>query len=223
MIIEPQRKVLIPGFRGSQGRRHDERRARVFDLGRRARPIFAWCEEQDAERIRDAMVAGIPRSSASTATHGFRRLIRQARACSTDAAVLSTRPCTTSSTRDAATPCCLGQAIARGIAPDGGLYVPEEFPHFVTRQFRGSDRAGRTSASGCSQPFAAGDPLAGELGAICREAFNFPAPLVTLAECARARVGARAVSRPDLRVQGFRGALPRRVPGTHPPRPSGAS
>jgi threonine synthase len=29
-------------------------------------------------------------------------------------------------------------------------------------------------------PFFAGDPLASELGAICREAFNFPAPLVNL-------------------------------------------
>ena len=29
----------------------------------------------------------------------------------------------------------LGEAIARGIAPDGGLYVPQEFPHFTARHF----------------------------------------------------------------------------------------
>ena len=39
------------------------------------------------------------------------------------------------STRNADHPVTLGEAIARGIAPDGGLYVPQEFPHFSTRQF----------------------------------------------------------------------------------------
>lgn len=73
----------------------------------------------------------------------------------------------------------LGQAIAAGIAPDGGLYVPESFAHFVPRQFEGdmqlADVGERLLA-----PFAEGDPLASELGSICREAFNFPAPLVRL-------------------------------------------
>lgn len=73
----------------------------------------------------------------------------------------------------------LGQALAQGIAPDGGLYVPEQFPHFVARQFDGAtslpDIAQRLLA-----PFAEGDPLAAELADICNEAFNFPAPLVTL-------------------------------------------
>ena len=39
------------------------------------------------------------------------------------------------STRNAEHRVLLGEAIARGIAPDGGLYVPEQFPHFVPRQF----------------------------------------------------------------------------------------
>ena len=39
------------------------------------------------------------------------------------------------STRNADHTVQLGEAIARGIAPDGGLYVPQEFPHFSTRQF----------------------------------------------------------------------------------------
>ena len=83
------------------------------------------------------------------------------------------------STRDASHQASLSEAIARGIAPDGGLYVPAEFPHFNTRQFDGvtelPDIAERLLA-----PFFEGDPLASELGAICREAFNFPAPLVNL-------------------------------------------
>jgi threonine synthase len=73
----------------------------------------------------------------------------------------------------------LGEAIARGIAPDGGLYVPEEFPHFVPGQFDGAVELPEI-AERLLAPFAAGDALAAELPEICREAFNFPAPLVAL-------------------------------------------
>ena len=83
------------------------------------------------------------------------------------------------STRDPQHRLPLSQAIARGIAPDGGLYVPEEFPHFVTRRFEGLTELADIGER-LLEPFFAGDPLAGELGAICREAFNFSAPLVTL-------------------------------------------
>ena len=85
------------------------------------------------------------------------------------------------STRDAQHRVTLSQAIVRGIAPDGGLYVPENFPHFVPHQFDGE-----TELPGIAQrlmePFAAGDPLAASLGEICAEAFNFPAPLLPLPE-----------------------------------------
>ena len=73
----------------------------------------------------------------------------------------------------------LSQAIAQGIAPDGGLYVPESFPQFVPHDFA----AEATLAELGNQliaPFAVGDPLANELESITREAFNFPAPLVSL-------------------------------------------
>jgi threonine synthase len=73
----------------------------------------------------------------------------------------------------------LGEAIARGIAPDGGLYVPREFPHFTTRQFEADVELSQIATT-LLAPFAAGDPLAAELPAICREAFDFPAPLVGL-------------------------------------------
>lgn len=57
VIIEPQRKVLIPGFDAVK-----EGAIRNGALGcsiSGAGPtIFAWCEEKDAENIRVAMVAG---------------------------------------------------------------------------------------------------------------------------------------------------------------------
>lgn len=83
------------------------------------------------------------------------------------------------STRNAEHQVLLSQAIGRGIAPDGGLYVPSSFPHFATRQFEGDTELMQIGER-LLAPFADGDPLAGEIGAICREAFNFPAPLVPL-------------------------------------------
>lgn len=83
------------------------------------------------------------------------------------------------STRNAEHRVLLGEAIARGIAPDGGLYIPEEFPHFVSRQFDGATDLPEIGAR-LLAPFAAGDPLGEALPEICREAFDFPAALVTL-------------------------------------------
>jgi threonine synthase len=72
----------------------------------------------------------------------------------------------------------LGEAIAQGIAPDGGLFVPESFPHFVPHQFEGEASLVEI-AQHLIAPFAEGDAeLSKELGAICRAAFDFPAPLV---------------------------------------------
>jgi threonine synthase len=73
----------------------------------------------------------------------------------------------------------LAQAIAQGIAPDGGLYVPETFPHFVPHQFSDVSEMPEVGER-LLTPFAEGDALQSELGAICREAFNFPTPLVNL-------------------------------------------
>jgi threonine synthase len=73
----------------------------------------------------------------------------------------------------------LSQAIAQGIAPDGGLFVPESFPCFVPHDFDGMTELPEIGAR-LLKPFAAEDSLADEIGAICREAFNFPAPLVPL-------------------------------------------
>ena len=85
------------------------------------------------------------------------------------------------STRNAQHRVLLGEAIAQGIAPDGGLFVPESFPHFVPHQFDGETDLAEIGAR-LIAPFAAGDPLAPELPEICRAAFDFPAPLVPLPE-----------------------------------------
>ncbi|MBD9435823.1 threonine synthase [Pseudoxanthomonas sp. PXM03] len=81
------------------------------------------------------------------------------------------------STRHAAPVATLSQAIAAGLAPDGGLYVPEALP--PPRDLSpGSDVA--DTATALLAPFFQGDALAAELPAICGEAFDFPAPLVSL-------------------------------------------
>ena len=83
------------------------------------------------------------------------------------------------STRNSANRVSLSDAIAQGIAPDGGLYIPESFPTFSPQDFDGIDDV-PTLAAKLIAPFAAGDKLAGEMDAICRDAFNFPVPLVKL-------------------------------------------
>ncbi len=82
------------------------------------------------------------------------------------------------STRSAAPSANLSQAIAAGLAPDGGLYVPEALPRARALE------AGTTLADTATtllQPFFADDGLEAELPAICAEAFDFPAPLEPLA------------------------------------------
>ncbi len=83
------------------------------------------------------------------------------------------------STRNADHRVTLSQAIAQGIAPDGGLYVPDPFPHFVAHQFSDVEEMADIGERLISA-FAEGDPLQAEIGAICREAFDFPTPVVPL-------------------------------------------
>jgi len=73
----------------------------------------------------------------------------------------------------------LSAAIAAGLAPDGGLYVPESLPTLVIGDFDGCFSLAEV-ATRLLQPFFDGDVLAGELPAICREAFDFPTPLKAL-------------------------------------------
>jgi threonine synthase len=81
------------------------------------------------------------------------------------------------STRSAAHTVGLGEAIARGLAPDGGLYVPTLLPELRVAALAATPDL-PTLAEGLIAPFAADDVMAERLGEITRDAFNFPAPVV---------------------------------------------
>lgn len=57
VVIEPQRKVLIPGFDAVKAGAM-QNGALGCSISGAGPTLFAWCEAPDAERIRDAMVAG---------------------------------------------------------------------------------------------------------------------------------------------------------------------
>ena len=78
----------------------------------------------------------------------------------------------------------LEQALTRGLAPDGGLYVPDAMPSFTTGDF--DSTAPTAIAERYLAPFFAGTSLAPELGKIVEETFSFPLPLVDLSEAAGA-------------------------------------
>jgi threonine synthase len=68
-------------------------------------------------------------------------------------------------------------ALLRGIAPDGGLYVPEAWPRHDARSAPGSLPQ---VAADVIAGFVEGDALASHLPEITADALNFPAPLVAL-------------------------------------------
>ncbi len=75
------------------------------------------------------------------------------------------------STRGAAPAVTLGTALAAGLAPDGGLYVPQSLPHFSGEDFDGCNDLPSVAAT-VLRPFFAGDALAPHLDAICAEALD---------------------------------------------------
>lgn len=66
-------------------------------------------------------------------------------------------------------------ALLRGLAADGGLFVPDELPTFVAEEFRGETLP--EIAAELLAPFFKGSPLAADLRAICSDALDFPVPL----------------------------------------------
>jgi threonine synthase len=84
------------------------------------------------------------------------------------------------SSRGGAPAVSLSHAMAQGLAPDGGLYVPAEMPTIDVRALptRSSvPELARLSLAG----FFAGDGLHQELAAIATAALNFPAPTTPVA------------------------------------------
>ncbi len=84
------------------------------------------------------------------------------------------------STRGDAIEASLSEAIAAGLAADGGLYVPHTVPRPGIGEFAASAALPATAAR-LLAPFFAGDALSSGLDAICNEAFTFPAPMRELA------------------------------------------
>lgn len=85
------------------------------------------------------------------------------------------------STRGNAPAATLSEAIAAGLAPDGGLYVPGQLPTLAVEDFDGCHSLADIAAT-LLRPFFEGDALATELDAICGQAFDFPAPLRDLGD-----------------------------------------
>ena len=80
------------------------------------------------------------------------------------------------STRGQVPPCGTSEAIQRGLAADGGLFVPQEWPSLQFEQFQACLDF-PSFAEKILTPFFVGDPLAKVLPQICQKAFNFPLPL----------------------------------------------
>lgn len=83
------------------------------------------------------------------------------------------------STRGHTPPTAIDAALAAGLAPDGGLYVPETFP--ALPQPLAGDRLDAT-AHAILAPYFQGSALHERLGEICARAFSFDAPLRALSQ-----------------------------------------
>jgi len=76
------------------------------------------------------------------------------------------------STRGKAKPVSFSEALIKGLAEDGGLYVPEKFPSIKINE--------KMSAVDVLAPFLKGDKLEPYLKEICDQALNFETPITEL-------------------------------------------
>jgi threonine synthase len=82
-----------------------------------------------------------------------------------------------SSTRGQSPATSFGAALTQGLAPDGGLYIPETWPSIPLTAFDGASSLSEV-ATIMLRPFVEGDAIAPEIARVASEAFDFPAPLV---------------------------------------------
>ncbi|MEZ5465364.1 MAG: threonine synthase [Lysobacteraceae bacterium] len=75
----------------------------------------------------------------------------------------------------------LHQALITGLAPDGGLYVPETLPTIDAKTIGAlREQPLATVAEAVLSPYVADSPLQASLASICEQAFDFPAPFRAL-------------------------------------------
>jgi threonine synthase len=86
------------------------------------------------------------------------------------------------STRGAAPPVSLSEAIARGLAPDGGLYVPTRLPAADPAGMAGTSSLPAVARAALAG-FFAGDRLLPALGEIADAALDLPAPTTAVEAC----------------------------------------
>jgi threonine synthase len=85
------------------------------------------------------------------------------------------------STRGNSPAVSISEAIAAGLAPDGGLYVPVALPKLDHSAFAPQGTLAETAAT-LLAPFFAADALADQLPAICAEALDIDTPLRPLSQ-----------------------------------------
>ncbi|MFA7129587.1 MAG: threonine synthase [Sphaerochaeta sp.] len=85
------------------------------------------------------------------------------------------------STRNKAPKVSASEAILQGLAPDGGLYVPESFPSLEYLNIHEISSYPELAYEVLA-PFFKGDVLEDDLAEICMDAFNFPVPLIQIRE-----------------------------------------
>lgn len=84
-----------------------------------------------------------------------------------------------SSTRRSSATVGLQVALEEGLAPDGGLYMPEKMPGFCGKDFDGC--VSGADVAGCLlQPFFVESAIEAKLPEIAQSTFSFPLPLVPL-------------------------------------------
>ena len=86
------------------------------------------------------------------------------------------------SSRGGAQPVSLSQAIAQGLAPDGGLYIPTELPTVDADAFAGVSGLAQIARRALAE-FFRGDGLHEALAEITDAAFTLPAPTTAVAAC----------------------------------------
>lgn len=88
------------------------------------------------------------------------------------------------STRGGGAPISASDAIRMGLAPDGGLFVPETLPRLSDAALD-PDASYSRRAHAVLEPFFRGDELESSLGDLCDQAFSFPVPLHALKDRVR--------------------------------------